>query len=205
MGETSGLSRFDRMGEGLGARDTDLVLGAAKGDETAWNELVARYARIVWSVVRSHRLGSGDAADVYQTTWLRLVENLDNIAQPERVGSWLVTTARRESLRLLNVRQREVPHLDGADHPDQRVHDGPGPEDVVVLDDERAAIGRAFHQLSARCQLLLRLWLADSARGNADIAAHLGTPVGSVGPTKSRCLAQLRRLLEESDAGADPH
>jgi RNA polymerase sigma factor (sigma-70 family) len=187
----------------LGAHDADLVRDASSGDESAWHELVDRYARTVWSVVRSHRLGSGDAADVYQTTWLRLVENLDRIAQPERVGSWLVTTARRESLRLLHVRQREVPHLDDVDLPHQRVADGPGPEDVVVLDDERAVVARAFHQLSARCQLLLRLWLADTARGNADIAAHLGTPVGSVGPTKSRCLAQLRRLLEESGAGAD--
>lgn len=185
----------------MGERDADLVRSAADGDEEAWRALVDRYARSVWAVVRSHRLRTGDAADVYQTTWLRLVENLDRIAQPERIGSWLVTTARREALRLLRVRQREVPDPDAHDPgPDHR----PGPEDVVVLDDERAAVARAFDRLSTRCQLLLRLWLQDSHRGNADIAAQLGTPVGSVGPTRARCLAHLRRLLEESGADTGP-
>lgn len=165
--------------------------------------LVDRHARSVWAVVRSHRLRPADAADVYQTTWLRLVENLDRIAQPDRVGSWLVTTARREALRLLRVRQREVPDGD-TDDSESRPELDPGPEDVVVLDDERLAVARAFARLSHRCQLLLRLWLEDTGRGNADIAAHLGTPVGSVGPTKSRCLAHLRRLLEEDDTDPSP-
>lgn len=177
--------------------DADLIRAAAKGEESAWHALVDRHARSVWAVARSHRLHPQDAADVYQTTWLRLVENLDRIAQPERVGSWLVTTTRRESLRLLRIRQREVP--DPTTDDDHRPHDGPGPEDTVVLDEEHTALARAFNQLSIRCQVLLRLWLEDRSRGNADIAVQIGTPVGSVGPTKSRCLAHLRRLLEEAD------
>lgn len=184
--------------------DADLLRMAGAGDETAWQGLVDRYARTVWSVVRSHRLRPADAADVYQTTWLRLVENLDRIAQPERVGSWLVTTARREALRLLRVRQREVPGPGTDDDPDVHAQHDPGPEEIAILGDERTAVARAFGRLSTRCQLLLRLWLEDTSRGNADIAAHLGTPVGSVGPTKSRCLAHLRRLLEEDGPDTPP-
>jgi RNA polymerase sigma factor (sigma-70 family) len=85
-----------------------LVEAAADGDQEAWNALVERFASTVWAIARGHRLNAADAADVFQTTWLRLVENLDRIQQPERVGAWLATTARRECLRLLRMSGRQV-------------------------------------------------------------------------------------------------
>src|SRR5579862_3211112 len=103
---------------------TELVSDAAAGDSGAWDALVDRFAGTVWAVARAYRLSASDAADVSQTTWLRLVEHLDRIEQPDRVGAWLATTARRESLRVLRVSGRLVPtgaELDpepGLDQPD---------------------------------------------------------------------------------------
>ena len=94
-----------------------VLAAAANGDRQAWNALVAQYNGLVWSVARAHRLGDADAADVVQTTWLRLVEQLDRIRNPEGVGAWLATTARRECLRVLKVGQRQV-LTDGFDRPD---------------------------------------------------------------------------------------
>src|SRR5579862_4969584 len=92
--------------------DGDEVAGwlraAAGGDAKAWDCLVERFNNLVWAVARSHRLSSADAADVSQTTWLRLVENLDRIQQPERLGAWLATTARRESLAAIRRGGRHV-------------------------------------------------------------------------------------------------
>src|ERR1700736_5087741 len=82
---------------------------AAAGDATAWDALVGRYSNLVWAVARAHRLSSADAADVSQTTWLRLVEHLDSIKQPERLGAWLATTARRECLAVIRRKSRQVP------------------------------------------------------------------------------------------------
>src|SRR6476620_10431170 len=86
-----------------------LVRDAADGDQAAWNQLVERFNGLVWSVARAHRLDSAAASDVVQTTWLRLVENLGRLQEPERVGAWLATTARRESLRTLRLSARQVP------------------------------------------------------------------------------------------------
>src|SRR3954447_6349402 len=87
----------------------ELVAAAAEGDQVAWNGLVDRFNGLVWSVARAHRLGAADASDVVQTTWLRLVENLGRLQDPERVGAWLATTARRECLRTLRQSARQVP------------------------------------------------------------------------------------------------
>src|SRR5206468_5582762 len=87
----------------------DLVRAAAGGDEAAWNALVDRFSSLVWATARAHRLSRDDAADVAQTTWLRLVEHLDRIREPERLGAWLATTARHESLRVIRRGGREQP------------------------------------------------------------------------------------------------
>ena len=165
-----------------------LVRAAASGDRAAWDALVDQYASLVWSVTRAHRLSDADAADVSQTTWLRLVERLDGLREPERVGAWLATTARRECLRTLGGRQREVvADLDAL----------PGGEDgagTALLERERAAVMRsAFARLGERCQRLLRVLMADPAPGYDEVAAALDMPIGSIGPTRARCLERLRR------------
>ncbi|MBD0293184.1 MAG: sigma-70 family RNA polymerase sigma factor [Jiangellaceae bacterium] len=178
---------------------TDLVRAAAGGDQQAWNELVERYKRLVWAVVRGHRLSPADAADVFQTTWLRLVEHLGRLREPEHLSGWLSATARHESLRVLRLGHRERPDENIADDPGAAA---PGPESALLDTEERAAVAVAFSRLSERCQALLRLLVADPAPSYSAVGAALGVPVGSIGPTRGRCLRALRRLLDEQTASA---
>ena len=171
----------------------ELVLKAARGDEGSWDTLVERFAGMVWAVARGHRLSTDDAADVSQTTWLRLVEHLDRIEQPERVGAWLATTARRESLRVLRLAGRQIPTSD-----DDVVNLTDTP--VVALDgnlliEERdQALWEVFGRLPCRCQLILRLLTSDMPLSYRDLSDVLEMPIGSIGPTRARCLEHLRRL-----------
>ena len=166
-----------------------VVRAASDGDREAWNALVTRYGGLIWSVARAHRLGDADAADVFQTTWLRLVEHLGTIRDPDRVGSWLATTARNECLRVLRVGQRHV-LTDGFELIEG---ESDAAVDTRMLTEERdAALWRAFSRISARCRGLLRMLAADPPPSYDEIGAALDMPVGSIGPTRGRCLEQLR-------------
>ncbi len=152
---------------------------------------------MVWAIARAHRLSPADAADVSQTTWLRLVENLGRINQPDRVGAWLATTARRESLRVIRLAGRQVPGGEDLD----LVAD-PAPiesQDYGIMANERSEVIAALvRQLPVRSQLLLRLLSADVPFSYRDISEALDMPVGSIGPTRARALEQLRRLASRS-------
>ena len=170
----------------------DLVALAATGDRAAWEALVARFERLVWSVARSHRLSDADAADVCQTTWLRLLEHLGDVRNPDALGRWLATITRNECLRVLRHRTRQVPTAD-EEIPQQTV---PADVDARLLARERdAALWKAFATLSSRCQALLRMIATDPPASYEDIAGALGMPVGSIGPTRGRCLATLERAF----------
>lgn len=170
----------------------ELVRLARAGDRGAWEALVDRFSGLVWAVARSHRLDEADAADVLQTTWLRLLEHLDGLRDPDAVGGWLVTTARRECLRVLRQQARQVPTQDDR-IPQDTV---PGMLDARLLADERdSALWRSFGKLSARCQALLRMLAADPAPSYEDVSLALAIPVGSIGPTRGRCLQSLRRAV----------
>jgi RNA polymerase sigma factor (sigma-70 family) len=170
-----------------------LVEAAGEGDQSAWDALVERFAPTVWAIARGHRLNSADAADVFQTTWLRLLENLNRIENPERVGAWLATTARRECLRLLRMTGRQVPNGHDFDViPDVATYNS---HDSALLASERSRlINQLVDQLPVRSQLLLRLLSADSPLSYRDISEALSMPIGSIGPTRARALEQLRRL-----------
>jgi RNA polymerase sigma factor (sigma-70 family) len=174
-----------------------LVRRAAAGDKQAWERLVDQYNRLVWSITREFKLLESDAADVSQTTWMRLIEHIDRIEHPERVGSWLAATARNECLRSLAARKRLVlAHEDAT-------FDGPAehePEvDEALLAEERAQVVReAMAHLPHRWQRLMEMLMADPPVSYAVISDELGLPVGSIGPTRGRCLARLRVLLEAS-------
>jgi RNA polymerase sigma factor (sigma-70 family) len=174
-----------------------LVRGAVAGDRQAWERLVEQYARLIWSITADFKLAESDAADVAQTTWLRLLEHIDRIEYPDRVGSWLAATARNECLRNLAARKRVVLAQD------EEVLSGviaSGPEvDERILAAERDQVVRdALSRLPRRWQRLLELLMADPPSSYADISNELGLPVGSIGPTRGRCLAQLRVLLQAS-------
>lgn len=170
----------------------ELVRQAACGERAAWESLVRRFEGVVWSVARSHRLGDADAADVFQTTWLRLVEHVDDLRNPDAVSGWLATTARNECLRVLREQTRQVPTEDDK-MPEEAV---PAALDAQLLTAERdAALWHAFATLSARCQALLRMLSAEPPPSYDVVGAALGMPVGSIGPTRGRCLATLRRAV----------
>jgi RNA polymerase sigma factor (sigma-70 family) len=178
-----------------------LTRAAAGGDAAAWLGLVERFSGLVWSVIRQYRLGAADVADVFQTTWLRLAEHIGRIENPEHVGAWLATTARRESLRTARAATRILPTDDAAildrshidDHsPELAVLDA----EQAVVDSERAArLWRTFHQLSGRCRELLGVLMASPPPSYVEVAAALDMPVGSIGPTRARCLHRLRERL----------
>ncbi len=179
-----------------------LVRRAAVGDRWAWERLVDQYARLIWAITRDFKLVESDAADVAQVTWLRLLENIHKIENPDRVGSWLAATARNECLRNLAARKRVVL----AD--DDIVLDGAavaGPDvDERLLSAERAVMVReALSHLPWRWQRMLELLMADPPASYSEISDQLGLPVGSIGPTRNRCLARLRTLLPASLTGED--
>lgn len=181
----------------------DLLRRADAGEQAAWDALVVRYTNLLWSVGRAHRLGAADAADVVQTTWLRLVENLGRIEDPERLPGWLATTARRECLRTLRRAGRE-PLGTGDDAALDVIDDHAEPLDAKLIADERdAALWACFERLSERCRVLLRILVATPPPAYADVAAALGMPIGSIGPTRGRCLERLRSLADEVALGPD--
>jgi RNA polymerase sigma factor (sigma-70 family) len=176
--------------------DTATVLAAAvQGDQRAWDVIVARYSGLVWSVARGFRLGAADAADVSQATWLRLVEHLGDVRDGARLGAWLATTARREALGLLRRGGRDVPTED-VELLDAAQAEG-SPESEILRSEQDVRLWGAFGRLPCPCQRLLRVLLADPAPSYADVAAALDMPVGSIGPTRGRCLSTLRGLLAD--------
>jgi RNA polymerase sigma factor (sigma-70 family) len=170
-----------------------LLARAAQGDQRAWDALVAEHTRLLWSVARSFRLDAADANDVVQTTWLRLVEHLDSIEDPARLVGWLVTTARREAMRVLRRSGRERPVVEDTvlDRPDE----GPPVDTALLVDERDKALWQAFARLSDKCRQLLQI-AVNEPQAYDEISAALGMPIGSIGPTRRRCLTQLRGLLE---------
>ena len=176
--------------------DISHCLAAANdGDQQAWDAIVAEYSNLVWSVARSFRLASADAADVYQATWLRLVENLGRIRDGDRLGAWLSTTARREALALLRRGRRSVSVSDVELLVGVSTDITPSAEETVLRREESANLWRAFALLSEHCQKLLRVIFADPPPSYTEASAALDIPVGSIGPTRARCLGNLQTLL----------
>ena len=179
----------------------ELVRAAATGDRPAWDELVDRYSGLLWSIAMAYRLGRADAADVVQTVWLRLLENLDKLRDPDRVGAWLATTARRECQRTL-IRTRRVLPTDDDWRLEPRYAAVPTPEVVALASERDRLLWMAFAQLSEQCQRLLRILMVASPSYEV-VAEALGMPIGSIGPTRARCLERLRRRLSASGISAD--
>jgi len=174
-----------------------LVRWAAEGDRQAWERLVDQFARLIWSITSDFKLTSGDADDVSQTTWLRLLEHIDRIQYPDRVGSWLAATARNECLRSLAARKRVVPAPDHEVMTDV-VAAGPDVDERILADERDQVVRDALSRLPKRWQRLLELLMADPPASYAEISDQLDLPIGSIGPTRGRCLAQLRVLLQSS-------
>lgn len=184
-----------------GTATTELLARAAAGDGDAWAAIVDRYERLLWSVARSFRYDDATTADVVQTVWLRLAEHCDRIRDPERLGSWLAITCRNECLSVGRRRQRE--------YSDPRVSDlvelqekgrVANVEERPIEDETHGEVLSAFARLPESCQQLLRLVCADPPLDYQTISDLTGRPVGSIGPTRQRCLGKLRELMVTTDA-----
>ncbi len=175
-----------------------LVQRAADGDQWAWERLVDQYARLIWAMTRDFKLAESDAADVFQAAWLRLLEHIDRIEYPARVGSWLAATARHECLRSLAAQKRVVLIHDDMILKDEHANT---PEiDERLLAEERAqAVREALSHLPRHWRRLVELLMADPPASYTEISDQLGLPVGSIGPTRGRCMARLGVLLQHPE------
>jgi RNA polymerase sigma factor (sigma-70 family) len=191
-----------QVAEHVDIRSTaELVQDARQGDTRAYEELVERHQRQVWAAVRSFRLSEADSNDAVQMTWLRLVENLNRLNDPTRLGAWLTTTAKRECLRLIRRRGREVGTSDEffAAVVDDR---DPGPEQQVTDEAMAAVLWDFVAELPDRAQDLLRAVTSSDRPAYTDISRETGMAVGSIGPTRGRYLTRLRKLIEDSGLDA---
>lgn len=173
-----------------------LVSRAAAGEPEAWGGLIERFSGMVFSVARHHGLNATDAADVSQTVWLRLVEHLTRIENPERVAGWLAVTTQRESRRFRRNARRNVLVEDeeGLEAPPSEAE-----VDSALLAQERdRRVAAACKQLSPRCQQMLAMLFDEERPNYKQLAVALDMPSGSIGPTRMRCLQCLRRLYESS-------
>jgi RNA polymerase sigma factor (sigma-70 family) len=183
---------------GSGRTLTELVDAAGAGDQRSWGEIVERYGGMVRSVVASFRLADADAADAVQNTWLRAVERLHTVREPERFGGWLRTTARRECLALTSGARREQP--DDA-VTEQLVETAPGPETLFLRDEVNRAVRTAVDGLTGRRRQLVDVLFYQPHGDYAVASRTAGMPVGSIGPTRARILHVLRASLEQSGFG----
>ena len=174
-----------------------VLIAAAIGDERAWDELLDRFGSMIWAIARAHRLCDADAADVTQATWTALLAHLDQLKDPDRVGAWLATTARRECLRLLGQARGFVPY--GDDLPELEAGEQ-DPLEGLEVDQRDTALWRSFRRLRHSDQALLRLLIADPTPSYEEISAALEIPIGSIGPTRARALTRLRRELRRDGA-----
>ncbi|MBE8516796.1 sigma-70 family RNA polymerase sigma factor [Amycolatopsis sp. H6(2020)] len=165
-----------------------LLENAARGAEWAWRELVARYSSLIHAVCRQHRIADADAQDISGAVWLRLVANLAQIREPDALPGWLRTTTRHECLRLLRHRNRQIP-TDSTMFADP---EGPAPDATVIGAERLVAARHACAQLSRPDRQLLSLLFDDPPKSYREISATLGIPIGSIGPSRARCLARVR-------------
>jgi RNA polymerase sigma factor (sigma-70 family) len=192
--------------------DDELLAQCRAGRQAAWSMLVRRYQRLIYTVPRRAGLSDEAAADVFQATFARLFEHLDRIEDASRVRAWLVTTARRETLRVLEQQQRRVDLQPAAGADDEGGGDGEDPLDRLpsadplpeaLLSDlqQHDRLRRAVDALDPRARQFIEfVFLQDEPPSYGEIAARLGMAEGSIGPTRARCLAKLRDILAKLDA-----
>jgi RNA polymerase sigma factor (sigma-70 family) len=179
--------------------DADLIAACREGDEHAWDALVARYERLVYTVPIRYGLSQAEADDVFQAVWTTLLRHLSSLKNPERVAAWLVTTAKRETWdrrrgaehkRTIAVDPETMPE------PDPFWVEALTPEEIVMRYEQHQGLRQALQQLQERCRRLLNYLYNDASQPTyAEIAVRLKMSVGSIGPTRARCLEKLRELL----------
>lgn len=187
--------------EAMEPTDRDLILGCRAGRTAAWKALLLRYERLVYSIPLRYGLSRDDAADVSQITFSILIDAIDNLPEDSRLGGWLATVARRHTWRLMERRRREgfgsVDHLEGAELAETAAALGAGDPDSIEHWELSRWLETGLESLGGRCQKLLEhLYFHPDEPSYEEVSTKLGIPVGSIGPTRARCLKRLRKLLE---------
>jgi RNA polymerase sigma factor (sigma-70 family) len=165
------------------------------GSPEGMSELVDSTTSLLWHTARAQGLSSAQAEDVVQNTWLSLVQHASAISDPRGVLKWLLTTTRREAWAVSKKSRREDVREDVGDALPEIAATGDEPADAVVRSQEQGLLWRHFKDLPERCQQLLRVIALADRPDYAQVADALGMPVGSIGPTRGRCLAKLRLAL----------
>lgn len=190
----------DAPAETLAARAGAAFAAYQAGDRESMSELVELVTPLLWHTVRAQRIGHDQAEDVVQTTWLRLVHHASTIQDPRAVLAWLIVTAKRESWRVVKDTDRLQPLPEAEDVEEREAVSLGGPESAALASLEGRVLWRHLEALPERCRALLRVVAFSDRPDYASVAQALGMPVGSIGPTRGRCLAKLRLLLD-----TDPH
>jgi RNA polymerase sigma factor (sigma-70 family) len=183
---------------GVPESDRVLIQQCRRGNAGAWRQVLNRYERLVFSIPLRYGLSQDDAADIAQLTFAALVQNIDNLAEDSRLGAWLSTVARRGTWRLLGRRRREIPseHLESTSVAESAVVLGKSDADSIERWELTDWLDMGLSQLNERCRALLTaLYFRPELSSYAEVAEHLGMPLGSVGPTRARCLKRFKRVL----------
>ena len=180
--------------------DRDLIRRCQQGSAGAWQQLLNKYERLVYSIPLRYGLSRDDAADIAQNTFTILIESLDALSEDSRLGAWLATVARRHTWRLLERKRREIPSegLDGAYLADRAVLLGKSDADSIEHWELTESLEAGLSKIGEPCrELLVALYFQPELSSYAEVAARLDMPIGSIGPTRARCLKRLRQVLAE--------
>ena len=182
--------------------DLQLVLDCRRGDQLAWEKLIRRYQRLIYTIPLRAGLDEHHAAEIFQDVFTTLFQKLDEIQEPEKLQAWLVTTTRRKTLRAVSksqIRKRSSDKAAEQAHEAAQIRDeAPLPDEQLLILEEQQRIRTALSLLDERCKRLLEmLFYLQEPPSYAEIAASLGIPEGGIGPTRARCLAKLLRILEK--------
>ena len=177
------------------AETVALVVAARAGDADAWAGLIERFGASLWLIARNCGIDAAEANDVVQTTWERLLHHLDRIREPERLVGWLAITARREAVRVAQARSRRIPSGDLREGIEDAGSSVRLPEDELLRTERQHEVLRGVDGLKPACRRLFELLSADPPLSYAEIALMTGMKIGSIGPTRARCLECLRRQL----------
>lgn len=173
----------------------ELVDDCIAGNQESWNRIVERHTPLIWAIARAHRLSAADCEDVSQTTWMRVIQHLGKLRDPEKLSQWIAVSARRESLKHIEKSGRSVPVGDSPVF-DRSEPSENHPEGAALAKERDNEVLLAYCALSPKCQALLGLLVTDPPMSYDEISATLGIPRGSLGPNRSRCLAHLKKLLQ---------
>ncbi len=201
MTDPATISEIKFLAKGLEKSDAELVFACQRGEETAWNTLVDRYQRLIFTIPRRAGLSEEQASDVFQEVFLTLFEKLDEIEQPERIRSWIVTTAKFKTWGIVRSNkgfyspeteeemEREMMNL---------ADDSPLADDVLIELEQQHLIRTALKEIEERCQKILSMiYLRDAAASYSEVAAAIGVGETSISPMRARCLQKLAKILQK--------